>query len=113
MFMRFRGGGVGHKSTREATNSFMMDRDKLDLVAQGEEMEPGADIEPEKSQFKGPDHGEDDWVDAEEEDDFGYGRLTDDEEPDEEDEEDVDIEDVQLGAEDGEDNEDDTGFADL
>ena len=111
MFMRFRGGGVRHKSTREATNSFMTDRDKLDLATQ-EEMEPGTNIEPEKSQFEEP-HGEDDWVDADEEDDFGYGCLTDDEEPDEEDEENVDIEDIQLGAEDGEDNEDDTGFAEL
>jgi hypothetical protein len=29
--MRFRGGGVGHKSTREATNHFRMDRDKRDV----------------------------------------------------------------------------------
>jgi len=29
--MRFRGGGVGHKSTREATNLFKMDRDRLDV----------------------------------------------------------------------------------
>ena len=78
-------------------------------------MEPRAHIEPEKSEFEEL-NGEDNWVDADEvheEDDFGYGHLTDDEEPDEEDEEDVDIEDIQLGAEDGEDNEDDTGFADL
>lgn len=32
MFMRFRGGGVGHKSTREATQSFFEDRDALDSV---------------------------------------------------------------------------------
>ena len=52
----------------------------------------------------------DDVKHADEEDDLGYGRLTDDEEPDEEDKEDVDIEDVQLRAEDGEDkSQDDTG----
>jgi hypothetical protein len=28
--MRFRGGGVGHKSTREATDFFRSDRDRLD-----------------------------------------------------------------------------------
>ena len=28
--MRFRGGGVGHKSTREATDFFKQDRDPLD-----------------------------------------------------------------------------------
>ncbi|KAG1840499.1 hypothetical protein DFJ58DRAFT_718370 [Suillus subalutaceus] len=30
MMMRFRGGGVGHKSTRQATDWFLSDRDKLD-----------------------------------------------------------------------------------
>ena len=75
-------------------------------------MEPGPDIEPERSEFEEPD-GADDWIDADEEEDFGYGCLTDDEDPDEQDEEDVDIEDIQLGAEDGENNEDDIGFADL
>jgi hypothetical protein len=29
--MRFRGGGVGHKSTREATDFFKNDRDPLDV----------------------------------------------------------------------------------
>jgi hypothetical protein len=31
MMMRYRGGGVGHKSTRDATNKFLTDRDKLDI----------------------------------------------------------------------------------
>jgi hypothetical protein len=30
--MRFRGGGVGHKSTRDATNFFKQDRDRLDVT---------------------------------------------------------------------------------
>jgi hypothetical protein len=30
--MRFRGVGVGHKSTREATQTFSVDRDALDSV---------------------------------------------------------------------------------
>lgn len=29
--MRYRGGGVGHKSTRDATNKFLTDRDMLDV----------------------------------------------------------------------------------
>lgn len=29
--MRFRGGGVGHKSTREVTNQFLVDRDPMDI----------------------------------------------------------------------------------
>jgi hypothetical protein len=31
--MRFRGGGVGHSSTRAATDTFKNDRDKLDIVS--------------------------------------------------------------------------------
>jgi hypothetical protein len=31
MVMRYRGGGVGHKSTRDATNKFLTDRDRLDV----------------------------------------------------------------------------------
>ena len=31
MFMQYRGGGVGHSSTREATNKFLHDRDRLDV----------------------------------------------------------------------------------
>ena len=29
--MRYRGGGVGHKSTRDATDKFLSDRDVLDI----------------------------------------------------------------------------------
>lgn len=32
--MRFRGGGVGHSSTRSATDSFKIDRDRLDMISQ-------------------------------------------------------------------------------
>lgn len=31
MVMRYRGGGVGHKSTRNATNYFLRDRDDRDI----------------------------------------------------------------------------------
>lgn len=30
--MRYRGGGVGHKSTRDATNWFLNDWDRLDTL---------------------------------------------------------------------------------
>lgn len=33
--MRFRGGGVGHRTTRKATNIFLDDRDKLDTHQAG------------------------------------------------------------------------------
>ena len=33
MMMRYRGGGVGHKSTRNATNIFLKDRDPHDYAA--------------------------------------------------------------------------------
>jgi hypothetical protein len=43
MAMRFRGGGVGHTSTRGATNSFLSDRGLLDLVAADDENEDDFD----------------------------------------------------------------------
>jgi hypothetical protein len=36
MFMRYRGGGIGNSSTGEATNKFVLDRDRLD-IPDGEE----------------------------------------------------------------------------
>lgn len=33
MFMRYRGGGVGHASTRDATNFFLSDRNSEELKA--------------------------------------------------------------------------------
>ena len=31
MMMRYRGGGVGHKSTRDATDKFLIDQDVLNI----------------------------------------------------------------------------------
>lgn len=31
MFMRFRGGGIGHKDSREASDFFLNDRDDMDI----------------------------------------------------------------------------------
>jgi len=44
--MRYRGGGVGHSSTREATNKFLHDRDRLD-VPDGDESVEG-DVEEDE-----------------------------------------------------------------
>jgi len=44
--MRYRGGGVGHSSTREATNKFLHDRDWLD-VRDGDESDEG-DLEEDE-----------------------------------------------------------------
>lgn len=44
MFMRFRGGGVGHFEYRTATNVFLTDRDPLDKKRVDEERE-GAEQE--------------------------------------------------------------------
>jgi hypothetical protein len=127
--MQFRGGGVGHKSTREATNYFLADRDLLDIPTLVPEEEPGDAGDNEIERCDGAnddediggsgsgseeieDEGEDGdhvWVDIDEEEDFGYSRLTDDE-SDEGSDDELDVDDVHLSAEDGE---DDTGFADL
>ena len=80
--MRFRGGGVGHKSTREATDFFKRDRDPLDvprkaniddeentLAEEWEEIEDYADEDP--------------GSDKDVEDDYGYTvEESDDGEPD-------------------------------
>jgi hypothetical protein len=45
MVMRYRGGGVGHKSTRDATDFFKSDRDALDVKRRGWKR-PTAPAEP-------------------------------------------------------------------
>lgn len=50
MIMRFRGGGVGHTSTRAATDIFKQDRDILDMEsrrARQKQCEPPTDEEEE------------------------------------------------------------------
>ena len=115
--MRFRGGGVGHKSTRDATNHFLRDRTPAELARAC--VPDDADEEPENADGKSNDDNEGTEVD--EEQDFGYENqfregLDFEEEEEKEiviDEwEDLDI----LGPEDGEapDGEvEDSGFADL
>ena len=64
--MRFRGGGVGHKSTREATNFFRKDRDQLDDRLRIDMSDDEAVAEEVAVQ---PGYEEDD---VEEEDNYGY-----------------------------------------
>ncbi|KAK2463357.1 hypothetical protein APHAL10511_004668 [Amanita phalloides] len=46
MFIRFRGGGIGHKSTRKETDQFLSDRHVLDLAEETScEGEVGEDAE--------------------------------------------------------------------
>ena len=74
--MRFRGGGVRHKSTRDATNFFTKDRDQLDTrpVTTGDEDEVMA--EEVELQLDEP---EDANTKENEEDDFGYKMSQSDE----------------------------------
>lgn len=125
MFMRYRGGGVGHGSTREATNKFLHDRDRLD-VPNGHE---GVEDDLEEDEMSGLNEGgeqrpqcsggEDDMDGADcisggdradgttgdgfgsdEEDDYGYDNGMDDD--DENPEPELDDADDALGPEDGE-----------
>jgi hypothetical protein len=70
LMMRFRGGGVGHKSTREATDFFRKDRDRLDMAQ--------SNIPASENNEDGPVKQEDlemeDDIDEDEEEDFGYIR---------------------------------------
>jgi hypothetical protein len=48
MMMRFRGGGVGHMSTRAATDTFKIDRDDLDIQAQQARNEEEEELDDEE-----------------------------------------------------------------
>jgi hypothetical protein len=103
--MRFRGGGVGHMSTRAATDFFKHDRDILDMKsrrARQEEYAPRAppnveddddddseDMDTDGSEVGEPEiyHLEDDDLSESELVDYGY--EVDGEEEDEEDDRDV------------------------
>ncbi len=52
--MRFQGGGVGHKSTREATDFFRQDRDRLDVRSASD-----LDIDDEAAEIEKNNEGDD------------------------------------------------------
>jgi hypothetical protein len=70
MFMRFQGGGVGHKSTRKETDQFLSDCHVLDLA---EEASCEGEVEEEAEDcFEGSEESEiDDETEAEDEDEEG------------------------------------------
>ncbi|EDQ99528.1 uncharacterized protein LACBIDRAFT_334986 [Laccaria bicolor S238N-H82] len=79
--MRFRGGGVGHKSTRESMDQFLQDWDALNLIdKEPSEMELDSDFDNEddnKEGNVGGDEDQEEWMDEDddEEDDYGYDFL--------------------------------------
>lgn len=123
MFMRFRGGGVGHKTTRHASDMFLNDRHPLDLKRQ--QAEDPDSSEDEDMEIELPCEapaGNEDQI-AEEDDAYGYTDLNtqgtdEEEEEDQQDEEGEDEcgDDDALGPEDGEGVDDETealGFSTL
>lgn len=116
--MRFRGGGVGHTSTRNATNRFLQDRDRLDRdngLMQGgddataDESDDGLDgdgidsdggDEGEGLEKPGTGNVDDEGRYGDEEED--YGLVDRDSDEDSDDNEPLDIADDALGPEDGE-----------
>jgi hypothetical protein len=81
MMMRYRGGGVGHTSTREATNRFLEDRHPTDIARVDDEPETEAPLQMDEDEDE--DEIEEDGNDDEEED-YGYGGAGDmDEDEDE------------------------------
>ena len=112
--MRFRGGGVGHKSTREATDQFLQDRDHLDVLTMAKEQANNEDLE-----LTLPDMEEDDS--ELEEDDYAHTGWSDSgSDSGWEDDNGEELDEVGeldfLGAEDGADVPDpfdDLGFAEL
>jgi hypothetical protein len=72
LMMRFRGGGVGHKSTREATNFFKMDRDRLDI---GATLDDDCDVAIEfddDEELESDEIVDEETVDQQQEDNYGY-----------------------------------------
>jgi hypothetical protein len=138
MMMRFRGGGVGHKSTREATNHFLSDRDHVEKHQVDDSDTIVVDQLGEQDFDREDGHGgmavgggediHETQLNQEEEFDYGYGGLMGDNDGDDSgwvdddsyDSEDIgfDYDDDMLGAEDGEGAYGDTlagdlGFGDL
>ncbi|KAJ3494201.1 hypothetical protein NLJ89_g10856 [Agrocybe chaxingu] len=104
LMMRFRGGGVGHNSTRHATDFFKKDWDRLDLMcgdgeAADEDEDEDEDEEEEEEEVEVEvDNDEDGEEERRNREDYGYTQDYDpDEIPDEEEEETE--EDVHLGTE--------------
>ena len=113
MAMRFRGGGVGHTSTQAATDTFLSDRDCLDLGAASDRHESHDELGNEFDDFddeyiQAANKGEDEPVMEDEQEDWSdiYGNedgLEDGSESEENpDEDERELADDALGPDDGE-----------
>ncbi|KAI6154798.1 hypothetical protein BKA82DRAFT_23219 [Pisolithus tinctorius] len=106
MMMRFHSGGIGHKSTRSATDTFLDNLNTLDRQDDLGMTKTVADDDQEGgNEHTVPDDDKEALSDPDEEDDFGYGGLAewlDDEANEVDDVDDCEPEEDDLGAEDGE-----------
>jgi hypothetical protein len=76
LIMRFRGGGLGHKSTREATDFFKKDRDRLDVPKSEDVADVDSDDEAVEGEAGlGVAEDEDSGNDEDAEDDYGYRKC--------------------------------------
>lgn len=72
MFMRFRGAGVGHKSTHKVTQCLLLDRDKLDsrpLTLECEHESSMEDVEEDEQNSQPTDDSSDSTSESEDNDD--------------------------------------------
>jgi len=110
--MRFRGGGVGHASTREATDFFKKDRDSRDAK---KVLDDDQDYDQTQYEPKLPNPSRADRDDEEE--DYGYNRGDFSDVNEEEEEEEEECSDDEFGPEDdgGEVNEfmDNLGYGEM
>ncbi len=91
--MRFRGGGVGHTSTQDATNRFLTDHHPTDVQHHGphdgpeEQDNDEITVVPELEEAHDNQHVDDETLadaeDDEAEDDYGYSRDNSDDNEDE------------------------------
>jgi hypothetical protein len=94
--MRFRGGGVGHKSTRDATDFFKSDRDLLDLAPASSELE---EEEMDEGVEEILEIGEDEINDSDEERDYGYNLGSESKSNPDTDEESRELDEEEFGPE--------------
>ncbi|KAF8675505.1 hypothetical protein AX14_005100, partial [Amanita brunnescens Koide BX004] len=100
MFMRFRGGGVGHKSTREATDLFLPDRHPSDSAVANEDENMNGTEEETMAHTTDMDENKKEGEACKNDDEDAEDENEPDDDKDEDNPEEV------LGPEDGEDYED-------
>jgi hypothetical protein len=104
--MRFRGGGVGHKTTREATDSFKGDRDPLDdqATCMVGFNDSESEVDEAETIIDGEIQVEEDTEIQDEEEDYGYTREDSESETDEsethDDDAELGVDEVYFGPED-------------